>query len=73
MLISVHNFNLIIVREAIHEGKNNASGTVINFLIDIGSGKVVFWKSSVQIPKIDTNPNSTLFFVHKDYVGHPFN
>ena len=56
----------------VEPGKNNASDTVMDYLIDIGSGKVVFWTSSIQIPKIDTNPNSTLFFVHRDYVGHPF-
>ena len=63
---------MIVAGEAINKGKSNASSTVVNYLINIGSGKVVFWTSSIQIPKIDTNPNSTLFFVHKDYVGHPF-
>ena len=61
-----------LAREAIHKGKNNASGTVIDYLIDIGSGKIVFWTNWIQIPKIDKNPNGTLFFVHRDYVGHPF-
>ena len=34
-------------QKAIHKGENNASNTVIDYLIDIGSGKVVFWTSSV--------------------------
>ena len=63
---------MIITGEAIHKGKNNALGIVVDYLIDIGSGKVVFWIGSIQIPKIDTNPNCNLFFVHRDYVGHPF-
>ena len=73
MLVEQENINLIVAREAIHEGKNNASNTVVDYLIDIGSGKLVFWTSLIQIHKIDTNPNSAMFFVHRDYVGHPFN
>ena len=72
MLIGWENLNLIIAEKSIHKGKNDAFGVVINYLIDVGTGKVVFWTSSIQVPKIDTNPNSTLNFIHKEYVGHPF-
>ena len=72
MLIEWENLNLIVAREAIHKGKNNASSIVVDYLIDIGSGKVVFWTSSIQIPKIDTIPNNAMFFVYRDYVGHSF-
>ena len=72
MLIDGQYLNLIVAEKSIHKGKNNASGIVVDYLINIGSGEVVFWTSLIQIPKIDTNPNISLFFLHRDYVGHPF-
>ena len=72
MLVGWENINLIVAGEAIHEGKNNAFGTVVDYLIDIGSREIVFWTNPIQISEFDTNPNSALIFVHMDYVGHPF-
>ena len=42
MLVGQENLNLIVAGESIHEGKNNASGTVVDYLIDIRSGEVGF-------------------------------
>ena len=72
MLIQRDNFDLIIARKAIHEGKNDTSSIVVDDLIDVGSGVILFGTSSIQIPKIDANPDSTLLFVHGNYIGYPF-
>ena len=69
MLIWREDFNLIIAWKATHEWKDDASNIFIDYLIDIGSGEIVFGTSPIQIPKIDANADSSLFFVHRNYIG----
>ena len=72
MLIGWDYLNLIIARKSIHEWEDDTSSAVIDDLINVRCGEIVLWTSSIQIPKIDTNPNGTLFFVDRDIARHPF-
>ena len=65
-------FDLIIAEESIHKWKYDTPCIVVDNLINVQGGEVVFRTSQVQILKINANPNSTLVFIDRDYVGHPF-
>ena len=73
MLVGGKYLNLIVVEKSIHERKNDTFSTIINDLIDVRGRKVVFWTSFVQVPKIDTKPNNSLFISNRNNIRHPLN
>jgi hypothetical protein len=71
VLIGWVDLNLVVAREAIHEGKSLVADTIIDNLVNEGCWKIVFGTSMIEIMKIHTNTNSALFFVYRDGVGDP--
>jgi hypothetical protein len=65
------DLDLIVAREAIHEGHSLVAYTVIDNLVDERCGEVVFRTSMVEIAKISADTNSALFFFNGDGVGDP--
>ena len=65
MLISRENFNLIITRKTVHEGKNLTPDIVINDLIDKGSRIIILRKSSINITIINADAYSSLFIIDR--------
>ena len=72
MLIRREYLNLIIDIKSIHERKNGTLNTVVNDLIDERGGIVVFGKSLIKIPKVDTKSNCPLFLRNRKYIGNSF-
>ena len=63
---------LIIARKVIHECEDDASKAVIDGLIDVRSREIILRKIPIEISKIDTNSNHSLFFVHEDDIRNQF-
>ena len=72
MLVFFFNFNLVIARESIHEGKRFASSTIVENLINERCRIIVFGTSGVQIAIVNTNSNGALFFINGNWIGNPF-
>jgi hypothetical protein len=71
ILICGVNLDLIVAREAVHEGQGLMAGAVIDNLVNERRRKVVFGKSVIEVSKVHTNVDSTLVFVNRDGVGDP--
>ena len=72
MLISWKNFNLIIARKIIHEGKNLTPGTVVNDLINKRSRIIILGTSLINITIINVYSNGSLFLIYKNNIRDPF-
>lgn len=71
MLIGGHDINLVVSRKAIHKRIYLTPSTLINELVNERCGVVIFWAGSINTAIIDTDMNSTLFFIHRDNVRDP--
>jgi hypothetical protein len=71
ILICWVDLDLIVSREAIHEGQSLVACKIIDNLVDERSGEVFFGKSMVEIVKFDADVNGALFFVNWDGFGDP--
>ena len=67
MLIRSQYLDLIIARKNIHKLKDDTSSIIVDDLIDIWSWIVVFWTRSIEILKIDTNPNFCFLVIETIY------
>ena len=72
MLIEGKYLNFIVAGKSIHKGKNNASCTIFDNMIDLRGSIAVFGTSLIQIPKIDANSNSSIFLRNMKNIRHPF-
>ena len=54
---------LIISQKTIHERKGLTTCTFINYLVNEWCGKIIFWTGFIQITKIRTYENHSLFLV----------
>ena len=57
------DLNLVITEKIIHERKYFMSGIGINDLVNEWSGEIVLGTCQVQIMKVSTNKNGTLFLL----------
>ena len=71
MLVCRGYVDLVIAREAVHKQINLTSCAVINKLINERRRKVIFWTGTIDIAVVNTDPDSALLFIHRDYNGHP--
>jgi hypothetical protein len=71
VLICWMDLDLIVAREAIHEGHSLMACTVIDNLVDERRWEVVFGTSMIEIAKVSTDTNSALFIVNRGGVGDP--
>jgi hypothetical protein len=62
---------LIVSLKTIHERKGLAICAFINNLVDKWSGEIILWTCLVQIMKVCTYANRTLFFVDWNRICHP--
>ena len=60
----VLRFILIISEKAIHEGKNLATHTLIQNLINKWCGEIVLMRGTIQITEIRTYADHSLFIIH---------
>jgi len=71
VLISWRDINLVITRETVHKRVYLTSGTLINELVNEGCGVVILGTGSINITVINTDPDGTLLFIHRDDIGNP--
>lgn len=69
LLVFWVDIDLIIDGKAIHRWKDLTSSTFINYLVNKGSGIVVFWTSMINIPIINTY--SSLFLHDRNNIVNP--
>jgi hypothetical protein len=71
MLVLGFDLYLIVSRETIHERKYLVACTFIDNLVNKWSGEIILWTGLVQIMKVCTYVNRTLFFVDWNGIRHP--
>ena len=71
MLVCGGYVDLVVTRESIHKRINLTSYAVIDKLINKRSRKVIFWTGTINIAVVNTDPDSALLFIHRDYIRHP--
>ena len=71
MLVGGCNIDLVIAREAIHKRVNFTSCALVNKLIDEGRREVILRIGTIDITVINTDSNSALLFVHRNYIRDP--
>ena len=72
-LVSVFflDLNLVISGETVHEQKDLMSSVGVNDLVNEWSREVVFGTCQIQVMKISTNMDGTLFFIHGRRIRNP--
>ena len=68
MLVLRFSLYLIISEEAIHEGKNLATHTLIQNLINKWCGEIVLRIGMIQIMEISTYADRSLLLIHQNGV-----
>ena len=71
MLVCGGYVDLVVTGEAVHKRINFASCAIVDKLINKRRRKVIFWTGAIDIAIVNTNPNSALFFIHRDYIRYP--
>jgi hypothetical protein len=71
ILIHWMDLDLVVAREAIHEGQGLMAGTIIDEMFDERGREVFFGTCMVDIAKVSAYVNNALFFVDRDRVGNP--
>ena len=72
MLVLRFNLYLIIPKKAVHKGKNLASCTLIQNMINEWCGKVIFRTCPVQVSKVSSYSDGYLLLINQNRVGYPF-
>jgi hypothetical protein len=72
VLILKFYLNLIITWKSIHKRKDFTYRTLINNLVNKGSGEVMFRTRFVHVPKIHTYMDGFFLLIYENGVGHPF-
>ena len=70
LVISVHS-NLVVSREAIKEGHNPSSRYFLQQVFHLGQWIVVFFGTLVQVSKIHTQPDFSIFLSYHYYICNP--
>ena len=60
-LVTSGQLDLIISRISIHKGEHGMTCRAVDQEIDVGEWIVILWSSFVEISKVDTNSNFTIF------------
>ena len=68
MLILRFNLYLIIPKKAVHKGKNLATHTVFQNLINKWCGEIVLRTGTIQITEISTYADRSLLLVNQNEV-----
>ena len=68
VMIFFPDLNLVVSEKTIHEGKDLMYSACINDLINEGCWEVVFGTFPIQITKVYTNANGTLFFIQGNMI-----
>lgn len=71
-LVIWFDFNLVISRESIHEGKYLTSNTVVIDLVNEPCWVIFLWKNFVQIMEVSTHANGSMFLIYWNGIGYPF-
>ena len=64
--------NLVVPTVPIHKQEHRASCSRIYKEVDIGQGELIFWTCLIQVVKVHTTTNLTIFLFHRYYVGKLF-
>ena len=68
MLVLMFNLYLIILRKAVHKGKNLATCTLIQNLINKWCGEIVFRTSTIQVTEISAYTDFSLVLIHRNRI-----
>ena len=66
MLVLGFNLYLIVSEKAVHKGKNLATRTLIQNLINKWCGEIVFRIGMIQITKINTYADRSLLLINQN-------
>lgn len=65
------NIDLVVTRKSINKRKYLTPSIIVDKLVNEGSRIVIFRTCAIDVMIINTNPNSSLLFGHKENVRYP--
>ena len=71
VMVFFPDLDLFVSGKTIHEGEGLMSGAYIDDLVDERCEEVVFGTCRIEIMKVYTNVNGTLFFIHRNRIRNP--
>ena len=70
MVVGVH-YDLIINRESIHEVEELVANSDVDYEVDSGQGKAIFWASPVNISKVNVEFPFFICLLDENHINQP--